>query len=388
MSEIVGVILMLAIVISLGVIIFGFASAGMRTFSQGYSAGMKGKQNAVAETFTVEQVAFTIGSVGTLAPDGYAIGCFGAATQSAPCTSGTTSGSATLTTVHSNDVIIVLASNENQGGPLRTIAASGVTAAGLSFLRRSGGSLSATPYSDAEVWYAIASSPLSSLAITVTLSGATDDCSIIAFGISGANTASPWDPNVSVPAGATGSTASIPTASGVSTTDANDMILGFAGVLTAGDASFPTETAGSGFSLVTTPVDGGGVGGSEASLEYKVVSATQSSSTVTFGTTTDSSDRWIMEADAIQASPAPTSGADVYVRNGGSIQTTLVSVYITDTTSGSFVSQTTVSTTVQVGTFVEIPHTTLTFTPTHGHTYSFVVSSSLGNSVVYQAEAT
>jgi hypothetical protein len=83
-----------------------------------------------------------------------------------------------------------------------------------------------------------------------------------------------------------------------------------------------------------------------------------------------------------------TQGADVYVRNVGTIPTTLVSVYVVDQSSGSFVSQFTISTTVNVGTFADIPHTTLTFTPSHGHTYSFTVASSLGNSVIYNAKAT
>ena len=82
-----------------------------------------------------------------------------------------------------------------------------------------------------------------------------------------------------------------------------------------------------------------------------------------------------------------TTGADLYVRNVGTFSSTLVAVYITDATSSTFVSETTISTTVSVGNFVEIPHATLTFTPAHGHTYSFTVTSSLGNSVIYSAEA-
>ncbi len=83
-----------------------------------------------------------------------------------------------------------------------------------------------------------------------------------------------------------------------------------------------------------------------------------------------------------------TQGADVYVRNVGTIPTTLVSVYIVDQSSNTFVSQFTISTTVNVGTFADIPHTTLTFTPSHGHTYSFTVASSQGNSIIYNAKAT
>jgi glycerol uptake facilitator-like aquaporin len=88
-----------------------------------------------------------------------------------------------------------------------------------------------------------------------------------------------------------------------------------------------------------------------------------------------------------------TTGADVYVRNVGAISSTLVSVYIVDQSTGAFVGQFTVTspyTTLNVGTFVDIPHTLLTAGsfPTHGHTYSFTVTSSLGNSVIYDAMAT
>lgn len=84
-----------------------------------------------------------------------------------------------------------------------------------------------------------------------------------------------------------------------------------------------------------------------------------------------------------------TQGADVYVRNVGTIPTTLVSVYVVDQSSNTFVLQVTLSsTTVNVGTFYDIPRTTLTFTPSHGHTYSFTVVSSLGNSIIYNAKVT
>ena len=97
-----------------------------------------------------------------------------------------------------------------------------------------------------------------------------------------------------------------------------------------------------------------------------------------------------------------TTGADVYVRNVGTISSTLVSVYIVDQSSNTFVSQFTISTctingavvtcTIPVGNFGLISHSTgvnpLTFTPAHGHTYSFTVTSSLGNSVIYYAKAT
>jgi len=83
-----------------------------------------------------------------------------------------------------------------------------------------------------------------------------------------------------------------------------------------------------------------------------------------------------------------TTGADVYVRNVGATSSILVSIYVVDQSTNAFVAQVPISTTLNAGAVVDIPHTTLTFTPSHGHTYSFTVTSSLGNSVTYDARAT
>jgi len=84
-----------------------------------------------------------------------------------------------------------------------------------------------------------------------------------------------------------------------------------------------------------------------------------------------------------------TTGADVYVRNVGTISSTLVSVYVVDQSTGAVVAQFALSpvTALNAGTVVDIPHTTLTFTPSHGQTYSFTVTSLLGNSVIFYARA-
>jgi hypothetical protein len=82
-----------------------------------------------------------------------------------------------------------------------------------------------------------------------------------------------------------------------------------------------------------------------------------------------------------------TAGADVYVRNVGAISSKLVSVFIVDQSTGISITQVAMSTALNVGTVVDVPHTTLTFTPSHGHTYSFTVTSTLGNSVTFNARA-
>jgi len=89
-------------------------------------------------------------------------------------------------------------------------------------------------------------------------------------------------------------------------------------------------------------------------------------------------------------SVTPSSGANVYVRNVGTISSTLVSVFVVDQTTGTLEGQFPLSPSivVNVGTYVDIPYTILSFTLTHGQTYSFTVTSSLGNSVKFNAEET
>ena len=79
-----------------------------------------------------------------------------------------------------------------------------------------------------------------------------------------------------------------------------------------------------------------------------------------------------------------TTGATVYVRNVGTIGSTLVSVFVADQSTGTLVSQFTISSALNSGAFASIP---LTFTVAHGNTYSFTVTSQLGNSVIFVARA-
>jgi flagellin-like protein len=101
----------------------------------------------------------------------------------------------------------------------------------------------------------------------------------------------------------------------------------------------------------------------------------------------------------ITGSPT-TGGATVYVRNVGTISSTLVSVYVVDETTGAFVGQFPVTMTVNVQAVAAIPYGStgnsavcgssscgIAFIPVAGNTYQFTVTSSLGNSLVYNAEA-
>jgi hypothetical protein len=211
-------------------------------------------------------------------------------------TSSNSGSSQSLTTTNANDVIIVSVTNENNGGTLRTV--SSIASTGLTFVQRS--SKTSDNSVDTEVWYAIASSPLNSASILVTLSGSTDDASIVAFGVSGANTAAPWDTNVALPAVAksTNNNPSVPSVSGVSTSNANDMILGFEGAGPT-QSSPPTAVAGAGFNLIATQKNTGGTNWSQAAAEDNIVSTKQSG--ISVGLSSSSTYNWVMIGDAIVA---------------------------------------------------------------------------------------
>jgi flagellin-like protein len=91
-------------------------------------------------------------------------------------------------------------------------------------------------------------------------------------------------------------------------------------------------------------------------------------------------------------------GAYLYVRNVGTTVPTISSVYAVDQTLGSVVSQFPIThctingarsaCQVPSNNYALINSTYLSFTPLHGHTYSFTVTSSLGNSVIFYAKAT
>jgi hypothetical protein len=222
---------------------------------------------------------------------------------------------------------------------------------------------------DLEEWYATAPSALGSASVTATLSSPDTAATWFAvFGVSGANTVTPFDANPSLPATSAGATPSTT----ISTSNPNDMLLfGCA----AGAGSVPSGFTGV-YSNAYPPNQNEYVG-------YKAVAATQTGLAVSCGTNANGAET----TDAIVAYTTP-AGADVYVRNVGTTPVTLVSVYVVDESTNAFVTQVAISMTLNVGSAVEVPHTTLTFTPAHGHTYSFTVTSSLGNSVTFDSRAT
>jgi hypothetical protein len=92
--------------------------------------------------------------------------------------------------------------------------------------------------------------------------------------------------------------------------------------------------------------------------------------------------------DALVAHVSATyAGVGLFVRNTGTVPARLVSVYVTDSTSNTLALQASTNVVLNVGQFVEIPPSTLNFSPVRGDNYTFFVTSSVGTSTTYHAEA-
>ena len=225
-------------------------------------------------------------SGGTLAIDG-----------SAQISKGTVSSATVkLTTLNSNDIIIVAA--EMNGAITHTLQitdASGLTWNSIAITNNSGGPLVAA------CWWALATDPLSADQITVSPDSGSFNISINAFGIAGANTITPLDTNVLATATATG-TSTAPTVN-ITTNNANDMILGF--VFTSGK---PSITAGAGYTLITSTQGSGSNG--ETGSEDKIVAATQAA--VAVNATLGGSNPWIMICTAIQQATSSQTTIQTY----------------------------------------------------------------------------
>jgi uncharacterized glyoxalase superfamily protein PhnB len=201
------------------------------------------------------------------------------------------SGNVTLTTANANDVIVVdVLSQRLQGGTISV-----ADSANLIWHQRA--VVGNGPYSVYE-YYAIAPTALSNDTITVNLiGGSTKLLDVNAFGVTGANTSSPFDSNVSSPVTPAASTGSI------STGNANDFIF-------------------AGYAFSTTAVPGAGSGwtalnanGSNFLSEYQIVSKPQ----VGLVATASATDETGGIVDAIVQASGPTATARLTVDAGSTL---------------------------------------------------------------------
>lgn len=212
------------------------------------------------------------------------------------------SGSVSLTTTSANNVIIVCVSTQNTTVTGAATVSALTVAGGSTMTKRTGQTFTSgagAQTGNIEEWQGTASGTLTGASVSVTFSTTADSGVIQAFGIAGANTSSPFDANGSLPAINKDQSAltTQPTVSGISTTNANDMLISC--MNTQKDA---TETAGTGYTLIDTQNNtGGAVVDTTAADEFQIVSSTQSSISATFGTNVEG---WGMIVDAIQKAVA------------------------------------------------------------------------------------
>lgn len=251
----------------------GYTFSAWTGTGAGSYSGTNNPASVTLTAYVVEAAAFAT-KAATVALDG---------SSSNHCSSSTlTSCTVTLTTSKGNDVVMLYV--------LRVTGSASYTisdTAGLTWnVRRVSGSQAALT-----VYYAIATSALSSDTIKASLSSSSETLQMMAFGVSGANTASPFDPGVSsecmnhgaVPAGGTVSCS-------ITTTHANDMVIGFGEEVQAGGLR-----AGSGYTQITSATVSG-IG----AVEYSIVTSS-GSQTISWTNSASSGQTIGVTGDAITA---------------------------------------------------------------------------------------
>lgn len=227
--------------------------------------------------------------------DGYASGAGGGSQ---------TGGSVTLSTTNAGDIIVLCVYSEDNGhagGPLVVNAVSSTHTTG--WTKRASTTSPDNVQNGAgaalDVWYGVASAPLTGEVISFTFSGTVDDWGAVCSGWSGVDQATPWDTNVAIPASNTSNAGTTdPSVTGVSTSANNTVVLAFAGSTGNGNFSNPSS-APSGFSGQGTPGStGGGRLFAECYGAYQAQTAPQSGITVAFTTAVSG---WISIVDALRA---------------------------------------------------------------------------------------
>lgn len=210
--------------------------------------------------------------------------------------------SLTLPSCQANDVVILVITQSSGSSRTFTISDSAHV---LTFTLR-GDELSSSGGEGVYEYWATNPTSLASDTITISTSSS-HSYDAEAFGVTGASTSSPYDSNGGLPYSSTGF-GSHPTVTGISTSNANDVIIAL-----EGDSSGTTETAGTGFTLLATH----GPNSQGLSIEYEIVSSTLTSTTVSFGTTSGA--YWVMMVDAIDPPAGQSALGPPLVSSAGTV---------------------------------------------------------------------
>lgn len=216
----------------------------------------------------------------------------------------TASLTATGFTAAIGEIVVVHITHEQTSGAVKTVSTVGDGTANV-YTKRFSASQVPEPVSSAseghEVWWAYVANTLTTATITVTMSAAIDDATVIVSGYQGftgtAYQTAPWDTNASLPATAQNNVgASLATVSGVSTTSTAGMLL--AGFTSVDTSHSPLEP--SGFTEVQRAINNGAVLSIQGALADSVYSSAQSSGTIAQQTSGGGSCiGWIFWVDAL-----------------------------------------------------------------------------------------
>ncbi len=271
-------------------------ATGFSVIPHGSSAYLYSPQFTIATSIPTGPLTVNLWAASTPALDGSNSSSFSAS-----------SGSITLTTSQPYDIIYVTVTVRSSSVTVNT-----PTATGLTFTAR--GAATSTGYGKIWAFYAKTSTTAFSGRISVTLSSS-NRFVLTGFGISGANTSNPFDPNVSTLASANGNN-NTPSVT-INPSQKNDFIIG-AAFIYCSIFSNPTATAGSGFTIIANTAIANYLRGVS---EYKNW-ANSGSQQVRF--TLSSSQRWAIIADAIVPALATVNISAKITDSSGSIQATLV----------------------------------------------------------------
>jgi len=209
----------------------------------------------------------------------------------------------TFTGLLTTDVVIALIGINNSSVAQVTVGS--VSGGGLTWTKRAsqafldGGNFQ---YIDFEIWWAPATSTLTSQAVTATFAASATSvgATIKVFAFSGANTSTPFDP-VSTAFLLNTTTSTTTPQTTLTTTNANDVL--FAAIFNGSGTPSSWTTQASFTTLGTVNGFAGSPNFTQAyeQGEYEVVSSTQTALTIGF---TDASNTFVLFADAIKAAGA------------------------------------------------------------------------------------
>ena len=169
-------------------------------------------------------------------------------------------------------------------------------------------------------WYGIAATAVTSDVITVALSGTPTGASAIVFGVSGADTTTPFDPSPGLPQAGTGGcsgSGTTPAVSPVSTVADTDLVFalfGSSSSLAQSAGAIGPATAGLVATQMTT--------GTSGAVEYETMSASQSSDSCGFASATV---YWGVLCDALMPARQAIAVSYYATNSAGVVQSTMAS---------------------------------------------------------------